>query len=530
MKLGAGGGRLGRSSWVVGTGAGLVLGLLLGGCPSGIFSCSDDSHCEGVGANGQCEANGYCSFSDDTCPGGRRYGELSGSEFAGECVEPDVISGSGDGLESAGIEPSAETSGAAGSDTEGSSGADAQTTGVLADFVFTDDQWPDEFGAGSVEGLAWDGSAVRLEPDVSEGSVISRPFDAEQWATWTSLTWWARAPYGKPLPDGGAVEQGYAEDGVDMRDNELLLHLDVPSGSLRSGIVVVDASGTGHDALLEGDAGRGVSGRFGTAVDFDANTRVLVDPTDFEPDEGDFSWAVWVRMAGDCDGAHAFVGLDSASSDESANIWLACLTASEFGGCPGSEGGRVVFVASATQGPGGGGSTCGSANIDDGQWHHVVATKKGHSSATLRTYVDGQLDDETTTTIQGPLTFPEDVELSIGAHPGNTYPLTGTLDEVAIWDRALDADEVAAMYRRGVLRLELDVRSCDEPTCADSEPFEGPAGGTVPFIDPASALVAGTMHPLMIDGRVFQYRARLSTLAPGLSPGLEAVTVTGVLP
>lgn len=518
---------------MVGAGAGLVLGLSLGGCPSGAFNCTHDSQCEGVGASGQCEANGYCSFSDDTCPGGRRYGEHAGIEFADECVEPDVLSGSGDGIgESAGVEPSAGTSGpdTAGGDTEGSSGPDSQTTGVLADFVFTDDQWPEEFGAGSVEGLVWDGSAVRLDPDASDGSLISRPFDAEQWVTWTSLTWWARAPYGKPLPDGGAAEQGYAEDGVDMQGNQLLLHLDMPQGALRSGAVVIDASGTGHDALLEGDAGRGVSGRFGTAVDFDANTRVLVDPAEFGPGEGDFSWAVWVRLAGDCSGAHAFVGFDSASSDDSANIWLACLTASSFGDCPGGEGGRAVFVVSATQGPSGGGSTCGSTNIDDGQWHHVVATKKGHSPATLRTYIDGRLDDETTATIDGPLTFPDDVELSIGAHPGNTYPLTGTLDEVAIWNRALDADEVAAMYRRGVLRLEIDVRSCGEPTCDDPEPFEGPGGGTVPFMDPASALVAGTMHPLAIDGRVFQYRAHLSTFVPGMSPGLEAVTVTGALP
>lgn len=515
---------------VAGTGVGLVLGLLMGGCPQGTFSCSDDTQCEGGEGEGRCEIDGYCSFPDGECPSGRRYGEHASSGIAGECVDPQTAQGSGgpgSGPDT-GADPSGGTSGR-GTATD-DAGTDASATGQPGEISFTDDQWRDEFGAGSVEGLVWDGSAVRLDPDLAEGTLISRPFDAGQPVDWTSLAWWAMAPYGKPLPDGGAAERGYPEDGVDMQGNLLLLHLDLPQGPLPEGELVVDASGTGHDAVLDGDAATGVSGRFGMGLEFTAGTRLLVDPTNFEPVEDDFSWAVWVRLADDCSGAHAFVGFDSAESNDSANIWLACLSTDSIPACAGEPGGRAVFVASATQSGGGGGTVCSATTIDDGQWHHVVATKQGHSPSTLRVYVDGKLDDETMAAIDGPLVFPPDVELSIGAHPGGTFPMSGALDEVAIWERALVPEEIAAMYRRGVLRLELRVRACDEPTCADEAPFEGPGGGLQPFVDSAPALVSGALHPLMLDGSVLQYRARLESLVPGLSPGLAAVTVSGIEP
>lgn len=47
------------------------------------FKCSDSAAC---GAGGACEANGFCSFADGSCNSGRRFGELSGETFSGQCV------------------------------------------------------------------------------------------------------------------------------------------------------------------------------------------------------------------------------------------------------------------------------------------------------------------------------------------------------------------------------------------------------------------------------------------------------------
>jgi len=61
----------------------LVVALASTGClrGDGAFRCSADTSC---GAGGTC-AGGYCAFPDSSCPGGARYGALSGP-FANQCV------------------------------------------------------------------------------------------------------------------------------------------------------------------------------------------------------------------------------------------------------------------------------------------------------------------------------------------------------------------------------------------------------------------------------------------------------------
>jgi hypothetical protein len=71
----------------------LVLVALVTGCGAqGSFACSDDDDCAGV-AGGACEATGVCSFPDDACESGRRYGEWAGG-LAMSCVPVDAATGS----------------------------------------------------------------------------------------------------------------------------------------------------------------------------------------------------------------------------------------------------------------------------------------------------------------------------------------------------------------------------------------------------------------------------------------------------
>jgi hypothetical protein len=64
------------------------LALTLAGCgQASNFACSEDDQCENSGIGGFCEPNGYCSFGDDDCPSGRRYGDLAGDGLASVCVE-----------------------------------------------------------------------------------------------------------------------------------------------------------------------------------------------------------------------------------------------------------------------------------------------------------------------------------------------------------------------------------------------------------------------------------------------------------
>jgi hypothetical protein len=59
---------------------------LAAGCSSDLppyFACTGDGEC---GSGGHCEPDGACSFVDDACVSGRRYGELSADDLAGACV------------------------------------------------------------------------------------------------------------------------------------------------------------------------------------------------------------------------------------------------------------------------------------------------------------------------------------------------------------------------------------------------------------------------------------------------------------
>lgn len=98
-----------------------------------VFACSDDSSCP----DGQCESNGYCSFPDEDCSSGRRYGDFSGP-FSGQCVmatdgatsgTPGTGGGSESGQASSGTASgSATTSGTTpGGSTGGSSDGTADT-------------------------------------------------------------------------------------------------------------------------------------------------------------------------------------------------------------------------------------------------------------------------------------------------------------------------------------------------------------------------------------------------------------------
>ena len=57
------------------------------------FVCNEDSDCAGAGAPGQCEPTRYCSFPDETCPSGRRYGDAAVDGLATTCTDPDAGTG-----------------------------------------------------------------------------------------------------------------------------------------------------------------------------------------------------------------------------------------------------------------------------------------------------------------------------------------------------------------------------------------------------------------------------------------------------
>jgi hypothetical protein len=382
--------------------------------------------------------------------------------------------------------------------------------------------------------VEWAGDRLTLAPNATSGTFTSRVFDAGAIAQWQTVQWQPDGPYGKPLPDGGAVEAGYLEGAaaVDMTGNVLLMHLD-GEDEWDDGTDVPDASGAGSHGVVVSDAGpiAFVPGVFGTALDDHAGSHIAIPTARASAlafDTGDFTWSLWFRMDQACATNHVYMGVDDTDDDSSSDIaphlWLGC-TDDPWPECAGDAATpRVGGVLRSVHDGGDGGFYCSASAVDGDVWRHVVMVKQGHLAGTLRVYVDGVLEGDTAVGFTDPITYPNAPDFTIGAFSRGTYPAVGVFDEVAVWTRALDTEEVAAVYRRGALGLRVSVRACDEPECADDPPF-GPAQ-----VDPPQAIGPGTELelPELPMGRYVQYRLELSGDGQGLGPALRSVVVRGL--
>ena len=99
----------------------------------------------------------------------------------------------------------------------------------------------------------------------------------------------------------------------------------------------------------------------------------------------------------------------------------------------------------------------GTSNVVDGNWHHLFGVRDGTRS--VRIYVDGLLEDSSTGS-GSRTSLDVDSDFMVGAFwtdvwesgwdAEETWPVsygyTGRMDEVAFWDDAISAAEIAQIY------------------------------------------------------------------------------------
>ena len=86
-----------------------------------------------------------------------------------------------------------------------------------------------------------------------------------------------------------------------------------------------------------------------------------------------------------------------------------------------------------------------STTLEDGNWHHVAATRDGDN---YKIYVDGR--EENSDNVSG-TSFSIDHAL-IGSGWSESAPtdhMEGAIDDVRLYDRALSAEEIAALFNEG---------------------------------------------------------------------------------
>ncbi|TPV93534.1 MAG: DUF2341 domain-containing protein [Myxococcales bacterium FL481] len=190
------------------------------------FECSQDSECIVADEYGVCEPVGYCSFTDESCSSGRRFGDHAGGSLGGVCVP-----GWGDGVEDDG-EPDSAAQSSSG-EGEGSSVGDATSDGLTSEGA--DDNDMHESATGEEE----DGADESATSDATTDDDATDE-DGEEEAGWSwsrPVTVTAQRHFeGRPilveLRDGDNFDfSELSAGGVDLRwstDPSLVSGFDLP--------------------------------------------------------------------------------------------------------------------------------------------------------------------------------------------------------------------------------------------------------------------------------------------------------------
>lgn len=243
----------------------------------------------------------------------------------------------------------------------------------------------------------------------------------------------------------GAEPQAAAVDCVpDIAETIAYWPLDEASGATTFEDVVGTNDGTCSGEACPAAAAGKVGGAFTfTASQNDGITVAAPDPDVFDwLGNESFSIEVWVKMTQSCEVENrVFIGrYPVVPILGKASWWVGCTY----------DGTNLISVAnfSLRDTNGTTGATTGTSPINNGEWHHIVAVRDNASNEN-RIYVDGVLEN----TVISPSytgTFESDGAVTMGYYQTPiSYLLNGTLDNIAIFDRALTDEEIADHFNSG---------------------------------------------------------------------------------
>ncbi|MBI2530351.1 MAG: hypothetical protein HYW05_04375 [Candidatus Diapherotrites archaeon] len=286
------------------------------------------------------------------------------------------------------------------------------------------------------------GALANIDATSSPGSIkLSQPSTSGTWnivvdsnaapTDWNAISWSEDLNYGGELA-GDA-------------NTKLLLHLNEVSG-----LTAADASGNGNNGTLTNGATWTSSGKFGNALGFDGiNDYIDVSNEslfDFER-TSPFTLSAWVKWAS----GTTQTLLSKQTSAGNAPGWLLIVNANGTLAMwlvnDAGAGWNLIHVDSVS-------------SIGLGTWNHVVMTYDGSSTAAgVKLFINGNQSGTTIVTNTLSASILNNVDVWIGNRQFADIPFNGTIDEAAIWNRALGAGEILEHYKRGALNLRFRTRS-----------------------------------------------------------------------
>jgi hypothetical protein len=152
-----------------------------------------------------------------------------------------------------------------------------------------------------------------------------------------------------------------------------------------------------------------------------------------------------------------------------------------------------------------------SSNVDitdDGQWHHLAATRNA-ASGEIKIYVDGQLKNSHTY-VTGPISMIGDAAIGVDYHSSGYYH-TGNIGSVKAYNRALTADEILKDYYSSSIvtgnnpRLVIDPANIKSFTNGDAGLGDLAVGGELFTIEGTGSKVDENGGILRLnEGRIYR--------------------------
>ena len=192
-----------------------------------------------------------------------------------------------------------------------------------------------------------------------------------------------------------------------------------------SGTIAHDTSGSGYNGTVNGATW--TAGKINSALSFNGTTNDVVTPGIALG--GTFSISAWVNPAVIPEGAYVRI----AETQYNGGLYLGTDTS-------GTKYQFIVNTGLGATGSCGSGFGCALGGTVSSGWHLVTGTFDG---TTAKLYVDNAVAGSDTFTAPSSTNYP----LYIGRYyGGNGYGWNGVIDEVRLYNRALTAAEVVAIY------------------------------------------------------------------------------------
>lgn len=292
----------------------------------------------------------------------------------------------------------------------------------------------------------------------SDVAFVSKIIDAGSATSWETLSWIPQEPYGKDLPNNGAVETAYSSGNMDMSSNTLLLHFNETG----SPTTFADSSGGGHNATCTNTPDPSscptpsTTGKLNGAMSFDGSNDFITfaDPFSFHT-SGAATVSMWVKIPNSSGNKQLIWSRANSSDLNRYNMYI-------YNGAfamdyrePGATLHNLIPYDD------------GTITVSPNMWHHITVTRSSNN-LTYKVYLDGALAK--TVTDSG-VNLPTSTTWFMGGFSPNMFD--GSMDEVATWTREFTSDQVLQVYKRGAEQLQYQVRSCDDAACS-GETFVGP--------------------------------------------------------